>query len=318
MVTESNQTEPAITYVGVDVSKNELDIHAEGRTIQVKNQPSGFKELLRWLEKENLPNIQVVCEATGGYEQALVHAMRDAGITTCIVMPARVRAFANAIGLQAKTDPIDAQLIVRYAEATKPRALSECDQTQKALALLIDFRQQLLDQIKTLKNQAEHLGNAATAAISKRLLLNYEKELKRLEKDIDALLEKSGALSEHYKALLKVQGIGRYTALSVLAYLPEIGTLSRKRVAALAGLAPYNHDSGTKKGYRSIRGGRTKLRRGLYMAALTASRSNPVLSVFYERLKKQGKPSKVALTAVMRKLVILCNELIKNPQLSLA
>jgi transposase len=176
----------------------------------------------------------------------------------------------------------------------------------------------MLDQITILENQAEHRSAGFAARSSSRMLKAYRKELAELERAIDQLLSKSRTLHDRYLRLIKVQGVGRYTALAVLAYLPEIGTLSKGEVAALAGLAPYNNDSGPKKGRRSISGGRSKLRRCLYMAAVTASRFNAVLKPFYTTLRDGGKSNKVALTAVMRKLVVFLNHIIKNPDFSLA
>lgn len=318
MATESTQIQPKI-YVGVDIAKKTLDVSAENQEQQIPNDSSGFRSLLKWLRK-HYPDreIHLVCEATGGYERALARFFVNANIPVSIVMPARVRSYALAIGQKAKTDQIDAALLVKYAQATEPRPLQECDQVQIELAALMDFRQQITEQISILENQAEHLSTAFAGKSSSRLIGSFRKELAALERAIDQLIATSSRLSGHYKRLIKVNGVGRFTVLAVLAYLPEIGSLSKRKAAALAGLAPYNNDSGPRKGRRSISGGRSKLRRCLYMAAVTAARCNPVLKSFYTRLRDSGKPAKLALTAVMRKLIVLLNHMIKNPDFTLA
>lgn len=318
MATESTQIQPKI-YVGVDVAKKTLDISAEDQSLQISNNLSGFRFLHQWLRKHHPSrDIHLVCEATGGYEQALARFFVNAKVTVSIVMPGRVRSYARAIGQKAKTDRIDAALLVRFAQATEPRPLQECDQVQIELAALMDFRQQIIDQIAILVNQAEHLSTGFAAKSSSRMISSFRKELAALEKAIDELVNSNSRLSSYYQRLITVKGVGRCTALGVLAYLPEIGTLSKGEAAALAGLAPYNNDSGPKKGRRSISGGRCKLRRCLYMAAVTAARCNAVLKPFYKSLRSNGKPAKVALTAVMRKLIVFLNHLIKNPDFSLA
>jgi transposase len=318
MASKSTQIQPKI-YVGIDVSKKTLDVAADGKEQKFTNDAAGFRSLQKWL-KEQHPggDTHLVCEATGGYEQPLVRFFLKAKTPVSIVMPARVRSFAKAIGQKAKTDRIDADLIVAFAQATAPRPLQERDELQRELAQLVDFRQQILDQITILENQAEHQSDGFAARSSSRMLTAYRKELAALERAIDQVLSKSSTILDRYRRLMKVQGVGRYTALAVLAYLPEIGTLSKGKVAALAGLAPYNNDSGPKKGRRSISGGRPKLRRCLYMAAVTAARCNSVLQPFYATLRNGGKSTKVALTAVMRKLLVFLNHIIKNPDFSLA
>lgn len=318
MATENNQPQLPITYVGIDVSKNNLDVSASGNHRTFKNSPAGFREMLKWLRMSQVEQFHLVCEASGGYERHLVQALLEADVPVSIVSAARARSLARSLGLHAKTDKIDAGLLVRFGEVTKPKSRTRLDGASKALTELVDFRRQLLDQISILKNQQEHLTPGPLTRSSNRLLRSYEAELKMIEKAIDELMRDNEVLWKNYQRLIQVQGVGRYTALAVLAYFPEIGKLSRKQAAALAGVAPYSKDSGNRQGRRSIYGGRTKLRTSLYMAALTAAHSNPVLAPFYARLKANGKASKAALTAVMRKLIVLLNHLIKHPEFSLA
>jgi len=318
MATESNQPHNQITFVGIDVSKDSLDVAAGGNHRTFKNSPTGFRDLLKWIRKSQDEAFQIICEATGGYERPLVKALLAEGVLVSVVTPARVRSLARSFGTYAKTDKIDAALLVRFGEVTRPKPLTPPDRESQNLTELVDFRRQILDQISILKNQQEHLTPGPLLRSSNRVLRTYQAELKLLEKAIDELMKANGRLWEKFQRLMQVEGVGRYTALGVLAYFHEIGSLSRKQAAALAGLAPYNNDSGNRKGSRSIHGGRTKLRGALYMAALTAAHKNPVLSPFYARLKANGKASKAALTAVMRKLIVLLNHLIKHPEFSLA
>ena len=318
MATEPNQAHNQITFVGVDISKETLDVSAGGNHRTFKNSPAGFRDLLKWVRKSQAETFQIICEATGGYERSLVQALHVENVPVSVVQPARVRSLARSLGAFAKTDKIDAALLVRFGEITTPKAFTAPDRATKALTELVDFRQQILDQISVLKNQQEHLTPGPLARSSNRILRAYQAEIKLLEKTIDELMKANQGLWENFQRLVQVKGVGRYTALGVLAYFPEIGKLSRKQAAALAGLAPYNKDSGNRKGHRSIHGGRTKLRGALYMAALTAAHKNPVLSQFYTKLKANGKASKAALTAVMRKLIALLNHLIKHPEFSLA
>lgn len=306
-----------IVYIGLDVAKLHLDAHGQNQGCRLENHSKGHAQLIQWLGRYSAP-VHVICEATGGYEQPVVAALMAASIPVSVVAPARVRALARSLGILAKTDQIDAKLLERFGQLVEPSPCRPQSSAQLQLGALVSFRLQLLDKIQALQNQIEHLPKGPVTASAQRLARSYQRELLKIDQAIDAFLAQEPVFDSHFKRLCQVQGVGRFTALSVLAFLPEIGTLSKKQAAALAGLAPRNKDSGQFKGYRSIGGGRHKLRACLYMAALTASRSNPVLKAFYQRLISSGKKPKVALTALMRKLIILLNHLIKNPNFQLA
>lgn len=327
----------SITYIGIDVSKKTLDIFfplnnssstsskkAQGKAKSFPNHLQGWNKLLIWtaqLNQNTNHNLHFVCEATGGYERPFIHHLLSLKQRASIVMPQRVRHHAKAQGQLAKTDAIDAQLIADFAQHTHPQPASLTSSTQQELTTLLDYRNQLNSQLKVIKAQQEHYPHQPDhilRATSDRLINTLTQEIKHLDQTIDTLIAKDTTLHTHYQRFIQVQGIGRITAIAALAYLPEIGTLNRKEAAAIAGLAPYNNDSGFKKGKRSIRGGRAKLRTAFYMAALTASRQNPILRDIYQTLKAKGKPSKVALTAIMRKLIILLNHIAKNPNFQLA
>ena len=304
-------------HIGLDVAKLHLDAHGQNLGCRVENDPKGHAKFIQWLERYGTP-VHVICEATGGYEQAVVQALMAASIPVSVVAPARVQAFAKSLGILAKTDKIDAKVLERFGQVVEPAACRPQSPAQLQLSALVAFRLQILDKVDALQNQIEHLPKGPVLASAKRLANNYQRELLKIDHAIETLMTQQPVLGSNFKRLCQVQGVGRFTALSVLAFLPEIGSLSNKQVAALAGLAPRNKDSGQHKGYRSIGGGRHKLRACLYMAALTASRSNPVLKAFYQRLIASGKKPKVALTAIMRKLIILLNHIVKNPDFQLA
>jgi transposase len=264
------------------------------------------------------PDAVNVCEATGGYERKMLRAFEKAQYRTCVVQPYRVRQFAEAMGCLAKTDKIDAQIIARFADACKPLESSKTTAAQDRLRALVSLERQIKLQITAMENQISLVEDPVVKASATRLLKAHKNEIQRIEKALSALVKDEPELASKVEKLTAFQGVGKTTAFAVLAYAPELGTLSRGQISALAGLAPYNRDSGTLKGKRSIRGGRAELRTALYMASLTASRSNPVLSEVYERLRAAGKPAKVALTALMRKLLIALNACLAKPDFQLA
>jgi transposase len=303
-------------YAGLDIAKASLQLHLQGKSYDLENSPKGYARLIKLLAA--VPGAQVVCEATGGYERAVVAALHKASTPVSVINPTRVRQFARAAGKLAKTDPIDAAVLAAFGKAFDPDLTPPRTSTEIELAELVARREQLI-HTRVSENQ-----RADTCTIPKlrksfiRCVAQIEKEIGKIEALIQALVKEQPVLDEKVERLDDITGVGRLTAVMVLATLPELGQLNRRQVAALAGLCPYNRDSGKWAGKRCVSGGRADVRRALYMAALSASRSNHILKAFYNRLVEAGKPAKVALTAVMRKLIILMNQLLKNPDFSLA
>lgn len=308
--------EPTV-YCGVDVAKKTLDAYLRGQERHAANTPEGWAELITWVGLLE-PGAPIACEATGGFERAAMKAFQAAGHRTLVVSPLRVRKFAQSMGYLAKTDRLDAAVIAHFAETLKtpvPQLVST--PSQERLAALVSFQQQLRLKIVDLGNQLLLLSDPLAKASAERLLKAHQKEVTQLDGALAKVLAQDPQLQSKLEKMTAFQGVGQITALALLAHLPELGSVSDAQITALVGLAPYNNDSGPKKGRRSIRGGRATVRKSLYMAALTASRRNPVLSVFYQRLRAAGKPTKLALTAVMRKLLTALNASFRNPHFRL-
>ena len=303
-------------YCGLDVSKLTLDVFCLGHRLHQSNNASGWDKILSWLGGIS-PNASIVCEATGGYERAAVVAFRQAGRAAYVVQPLRVRQFAASMGRLAKTDKIDAQIIASYAQVVNPKSSAPLSESQERLTALVSFRDQIKEKIVAIQNQLEMLPDKLIKASAQRLLKAHNKELKAVDKAIDALIAKTAELERKLQKLTAFQGVGRLTALALLAYVPELGCVSKRQIAALVGVAPYNRDSGQLRGKRSIHGGRANARTALYMAAFNAYTRSPVLSKFYTLKHSEGKPFKVALVAVMRKLIVALNYALKNPNFSL-
>lgn len=303
-------------YAGLDIAKASLQLHFQNQFFDFPNTPQGHHQLVQCLAA--LSNVQVVCEATGGYEKSVVAALHAATIRVSVINPARARHFARASGILAKTDPLDAAVLSAFGRALAPAPTPPPTAADSKLAALVARRSQLL-QIQIGERQR---AQAATEPSLRKLfsswLTQLERQLAKLETLIEEHLVQHPVLEKKVQRLDAIMGVGRLSALTVLAALPELGTLNRQQAAALSGLCPYNRDSGQWAGKRHITGGRADVRRALYMAALSASRCNHHLRIFYARLVAAGKPAKVALTAVMRKLVVLMNHLLKNPSFSLA
>lgn len=299
----------ATVYVGIDIAKATIQVHREGSQAELANAPAAHGKLCK--ELKSSPAVHVVCEATGGYEQGLVGALHKAKILVSVVNPAQVRAAARACGQRAKTDRIDAAMLTDYGQRYQPKPTPQASSVQQQLVALTQWLKQLVQSQMLTKSQAEHHQDRFVKKQHQALLDYYQSQIKDVEDRLQALLEKDQALRQRVEALDAIEGVGSRTALLVLAHMPELGQLNRQQVAALAGLAPWTRDSGTMKGLRCIGGGRTEVRLALYMSALTAARRNPLLSAFYQRLIAKGKPAKVALTAVMRKLLIYMNHKLK-------
>lgn len=302
-------------HTGLDLAKLNLQLHLLGRLHDLPNTSAGHRRLLKLLTAH--PGAHVVCEATGGYERAVVAALQAAKITVSVLNPARVRHFARATGQRAKTDHLDAAVLTAYGQALQPKPTAPRTESEQQLAELVRRRVQLVEALVIQRQQAERLALPVVRRQAQSLVRRLERDLKQIEAQRQVLRTQAAALDERVQKLEAITGVGSLTALGVLAELPELGTLNRRQAAALAGLAPHPRESGQWHGRRSIGGGRAPVRRALYMAALVAARSNRVLKAFYQRLRAAGKPAKVALTAVMRKLVVLMNQILKHPNFAL-
>jgi transposase len=257
-------------------------------------------------------------EATGGYERALVAALHAAGIPLTVFNPRQMRDFARAKGLYAKTDRLDASVLTLYGQCFKPDPDPVPTPAQSELGELVDRRNQLQQWKIAELNRMEHHRSTRVCGQARRMLKRIEKEIEQLDLWIAQTVAADEDLATKSQKMQQVCGVGRTVAATMLADLPELGTLNRRQTAALAGVAPFNHDSGPFRGQRSIRGGRSTARSALYMASLSAIVHNPILKTFYQKLRSRNKPAKVALTAVMRKIVVLLNHLLKNPHFTLA
>ena len=310
--------EKSPVYAGVDISKEALDVSLAGQSVlRYANDPAGIARLVAALKKLPVP-ARVICEPSGGYERALLEALWMAGIAVSLVNAARIRAFARAQGLLAKTDHIDASVLREFGELLQPEAAEAPSPQRQRLAALVQRREQLVTILTMEEQRLAQTRDAVVKKMSVSLIKQLRAQVEQLEEMIEKQIDDDDTLKAQSERLQQVKGIGKVTASTLLAELPELGKLSRNQAGALAGVAPYNRDSGAHRGRRMIRGGRIKVRRVLYMAATVAARFNPILKVFYQRLVAAGKPKKVALTAVMRKLVVLLNQLLKKPEFKLA
>lgn len=303
-------------YAGIDIAKASLQLDLQSKSYDLPNTPTGHAQLIKLLEA--VPGVHIICEATGGYERAVVAALHAAPLAVSVINPARVRQFARASGQLAKTDPIDASVLTAFGLAFAPAPTQPRTAVEIKLTALVTRRAQLLELRVAETQRADTCADETLTKLFAKWLPQVKKQIAKVEILIDELLDTQQALAGQVQRLDDILGVGRITAVAVLGTMPELGQLNRGQAAALAGLAPYNRDSGKSTGKRHIGGGRAEARTALYMAALTASRCNPLLKAFYDRLIAAGKPAKVALTAVMRKLIVLMNHLLKNPNFSLA
>lgn len=299
------------TFVGIDVSKDRLDVHvlASGEAFAVGRNAEGLDQLGARLA--GLKPALVAIEATGGFETIAAAHLAAAGFPVAVVNPAQVRAFATALGKRAKTDPIDALVIARFAEAARPQPKPAPDETLQALADLVTRRRQIVAMIGAEKQREKRAPARLRKSIA-RLLKALQKELTEVEADIDDTMRGSPIWREKEDLLLSVPGVGQTTARALMADLPELGTLDRRQIAALAGLAPHTRQSGQWKGQSFISGGRAAPRASLFIVAMVASRHNPTLKAFYQRLLAAGKPRKLALIALARKLLTILNAILRD------
>lgn len=304
-----------IIYVGIDVCKAWLDVylHPIGRSFRVANSREGLKRLKRVLAEHRVALI--VMEATGKYHREAHRSLHASGFVVAVVNPLRARLFAEATGTLAKTDRIDARILAILAESLAPKAKPPTPESLEELQELVRARQAAVADLTALTNQQ---GESKTAILKRELARRIkvtEASIARLEAEIERRIEGDPALARRYLILRSIKGVGPVAAASLLVGLAELGVCSGKQAALLAGLAPVACDSGEKRGERRIRGGRSHVRAAIYMAAVAAARANPDLKAFYRRLRDNGKLFKVAITAVMRKLVVLANTLIRQDRL---
>jgi transposase len=305
---------PEVVYVGVDVAKADLEVAYDQESWRVANDCRGRNALVKRLV-QIAGSVQVICEASGGYERALLQALQRGGIKVSLVQASRVRQYARASGVLAKTDSIDAQVLCRFGQALGPQATAAPKPHQEKLRELDSQRRHLSRLLVAEQNRSAQLTDKVLLRLSQRLLTQIQKQIAQIDLLLQQLIAQSPELCAKARKLTALAGVGPRTAALLLAQMPELGELNRRQAAALAGLAPFNRDSGAARGKRAIFGGRRAVRCGLYMAALVASRHNPVLAQFYQRLRLAGKPPKLALTATMRKLLIALNSALKTDPL---
>jgi transposase len=297
--------------VGIDVSKDWLDIVVipSGETWRTENIAEAIDVLVEKLEQ--LKPERIILEATGGYERLVTSKLYLARLPVCRVNPKRVRYFARSIGQLAKTDKLDAKVLARFGETVKPALTKLPSDQEELLSALLGRREQLI-AMRVAESNRMGIAPARVRPSLKEHLTWLKNQIKVLDKEIDDFINQDPDLKEKDEFLQEVQGVGKKTSAKLIADVPELGHCDRKQIAALIGTAPYNHDSGYKKGQRSISGGRPDVRRILYMATLAATRHNPVIRAFYQRLLTAGKKKKVAIVACMRKLLTILNAILRD------
>lgn len=301
-----------IHFVGIDVSKNFMDVHVlkTGTSFRSSSSPEGRQQLL-----EKLPQPKtclVVLEASGGYERSLVGDLVQAGHLVAVVNPGQVRSYAKALGVKAKTDRVDARVIARFAHDVQPRPRSEQHAQQAELDELVARRRQLIE-LRTAESNRRETSLAKPVKQSLQRSLNaISADLKKIDRAIESLVASHDDWQDRLRQLTSVPGVGTVTAVTLIAELPELGQLNRKEIAALAGVAPYTRESGVWRGQRKIAGGRATVRTALYMSALASIKFNPDIRQFALRLRQRGKKGKVVLVACMRKLLTILNTMVRD------
>jgi transposase len=298
-------------FVGMDVSKEKLDVsvRAAGERWRTENAEEAFPRLIERL-KGFEPEL-IIVEATGGLERAVVAAMVEADLPVAVINPRQTREFARATGRLAKTDTIDADDLAFFGEAIRPEARPLPDAAVESLSSLNSRRRQLVKMLTAERNRLRTALAPARPSLEAHIRW-LEAEKKKVESELQRHIDRNHTLRAKYKILCSAKGVGPATSFSLLSKLPELGMVNRKEIAALVGVAPFNCDSGQWRGKRKTWGGRASVRSALYMAALSAKQHNPVIRDFYQRLVEAGKPKKVAITACMRKLIVILNAMIKN------
>ena len=300
-------------YVGIDVSKDRLDVAVLGerQEQQVDNTVQGIAQLVE--QMQTLQPELIVVEATGGYQRCVVEALFHAGLCVAVVNPVRVRQFARADGLLAKTDRLDAFVLAKFGKKMQPRQYEGKSEAEKQLSALLVRRKQVEEMLKAEQNRLRTVSSNLRGSVERSIAFLKE-EKKRLDQQIRDVMKEQKAWQTQTEILGSAPGVGVVTTATLLAELPELGKMDRKRIAALVGVAPMNYDSGKKRGYRKTKGGRTDVRSVLYMSTLVATRYNPVIQAQYQHLLKRGKEKEVALTACMRKFLTILNAMVRDQQ----
>ena len=303
-----------LVFVGIDVSKDRLDVHVRpsAEAFAVTRDGKGLEELTTRLQTRS-PTL-VAVEATGGFEIVVAAAVAGAGLSLAVVNPAQVRHFAQAVGKRAKTDPLDAEMIARFAEAVRPEPRPIADEATRLFAELVARRRQIIEMLVAERQREQRASSKGIRKSLARHIAMLEKELPQIDGDIGTLVRGSPVWRANEDLLVTVPGVKNIIARTLLAEIPELGRLGRREIASLVGVAPYTRQSGRWSGKSMIGGGRAAARAAIFMAALSASRCNPVLKIFYQRLLSAGKPKMVALIAVARKLLTILNAMLRDKQ----
>ena len=311
-MTESNSLPPTTVFVGIDVALDKLDLaHSNSSQVMtVANNPEGIAQIVQFLKP--LAPSTIVVEATGGLERDVLAALLDAGLHVALANPGRVRQFAKGLGRLAKTDAIDAHVLVEYARLAAPRLAEKRSENQHELDGLVTCRRQFTQVRTEQSNRRRQTRSKLALKAIDAVLKTIEKQIKTLDAQIAKLIESDEDFHACDARLQSVPGVGPVLSATILAELSELGSTGRRQISALAGVAPFNQDSGRRKGTRAIRGGRTAVRSVLYMGAIAAIRFNPIIKAFAKRLKQTGKKNKVVIVACMRKLLTLLNAMLRD------
>lgn len=302
------------TTIGIDVSKAKLDIFFDstGEWITIPNNIQGFNKFLQNLEEQNLNIERIIVEHTGSYQKELVSFLQRYSLPVCLVHPAKVRNFAKAIGRLAKTDKLDAQILSEYGKIMKPELFISDVSKNEHLRELVKYRRQLTDNLVLTKQWLEKRPPEEIKQMIQSIVTLLNTQIDSVEKEILDAIKLDAELYKRFKILTQTKGVAKRTASILLSELPELGKVSRNKIVALCGLAPINRDSGTMRGKACIQGGRKVVRNALYMSIISSIRINDVIHNYYQNLKENGKPSKVAMVACMRKLIIHLNQNLKT------
>ena len=297
--------------VGVDTGKDFLDIHVRplNEHFRVSNDSKGISEAIKRLSKSTPERI--VIEATGRYEAAFITACAKASLPFCVVNPIHVKRFAGAIGRKAKTDKLDAALIAHYSEVIRPELSSLKPEAIRLMADLVSRRNQLMDMQTSEKNRLQIMPKVTQASI-KSVLLTIKKQIQKMDDELGKLIESCPEYKAKSDLVQSMPGIGKVSAATLISYLPELGLLNSKEIAALVGVAPMNKESGRYKGKQVIQGGRSQVRTVLFMAMMSAMQCNPIFKRTYNRLVEAGKPKKVAIIACVRKMIVILNSMVRD------
>jgi len=301
-----------ISSLGIDISKHYLDVYSlpNNYSARHKNTPEGLKTLLSWIQSKSFDFI--VFEPSGGYEKFLRELLTAHKVAFSMVNAAQIRHFAKAKGFIAKTDEIDAMVLAEYGLKLQPKTFTDSPQKTQELQEWVMARRKIIESLHVEHQRLEHNPSQEIKEMIYQTIDHFKAQQRAVEKKIQMLVSQHMPFLNKHKLLTQEKGIGDLTAATLIAELPELGKCSPQQISALVGVAPHNHDSGNMKGYRRIRGGRKTVRRALYMAVLSALRSHPKIRVFYQKLRAKGKKAKVAITACMRKLLVVLNAILRN------